>query len=505
MGPGVQNSVDNSVQNSVNDAPHNPQNEAHLNTQLVHVEFLNQSPSQQLPDLPEYPRNFIFDTPLPENQQSQEGSQQEDQLSERKSVGFMEIDEPNGRMEKHTSSLVSDSGDQKLSLGDFRTLALTDIDESLRLPEEELEKFVKTNPAGKRGLARSEEPNNVVGERGRLRIHNVGGSLTFLLQIALLAWGIRQLRSVLAKRRQKQAPRINTVPFRPCEPPPFTTLSALAVKKLVDTNPTPHLLIDVRFPEAVRANPFFPSKNTINVPEAEVRNVLQLSEAEWANRFPSVKGADRSQLLVFVSTKGRRAQHAAIAAAELGYNGCCVLSGGIPAFHALFLEGEQFQHSFLSRDALAILLQNLRQNTTGNITSPKPYLIDVRRHDERALYGHIYGSIHVPVNEWPKALVMEPSDWERNYGCPKFQKEDLIILYCRMNNQSSWAAQVAHDAGVNRCFVCKGGVLGWRLDATVLPYDGYALGDPPPEPHKFKVETVNYEAAEQELQELELH
>ena len=41
----------------------------------------------------------------------------------------------------------------------------------------------------------------------RLFIQNVGGSLTVLLQIALFAWGIRQLRSVLAKREENRKMR----------------------------------------------------------------------------------------------------------------------------------------------------------------------------------------------------------------------------------------------------------------------------------------------------------
>lgn len=190
------------------------------------------------------------------------------------------------------------------------------------------------------------ELGQTVPDRGRLRVHNVGGSLTVLLQIALLAWGVRQLRSVLAKRRHKQPPRINTVPFRPCDPPLISTLTSLALKKLVDSHCTAHLLIDVRFPEC--SNQPSPFKNSVNIPEAEIRTFFQLPEAERASRFPSARSLDRSQLLVFLSTKGRRAQRAAITAAELGYNGCCVLSGGISGFlDALDRNEEHYVPSFL--------------------------------------------------------------------------------------------------------------------------------------------------------------
>eukprot|EP00250_Pteridium_aquilinum_P019439 c24431_g1_i2 orf=122-1000(-) len=238
--------------------------------------------------------------------------------------------------------------------------------------------------------------------------------------------------------------------------------------------------------------------------EAEIRTLFQLPDAEFASRFPLVRNLDRTTLIVFLSTKGRRAQRAAFTAAELGYNACCVLSGGISEFYAPSRNEELSPPAFLSRDAVAVLLQNKKQKVSGTTGSTNPYLVDVRRYDERALYGHIQNSVHVPVNEWPKALAMEPLDWQRSYGDPKFDKEDVLILYCRTNNRSAWAAQAALDAGVKRCFVCRGGAVGWHLDPSVLPYDGYALGQPPPEPHRFEVESVNYAAAEQELQQLGL-
>lgn len=58
------------------------------------------------------------------------------------------------------------------------------------------------------------------------------------------------------------------------------------------------------------------------------------------------------------------------------------------------------------RDAVALLLQNKEamadeKNAGGNL----PWLIDVRRHDERALYGHIKGSLH--IRSMNKALYGE--------------------------------------------------------------------------------------------------
>lgn len=55
--------------------------------------------------------------------------------------------------------------------------------------------------------------------------------------------------------------------------------------------------------------------------ETAVRACLQLSAAEWKEKFPSAKKPGREDLVVFLSTRGKRAQRVAAAAADLGYNG----------------------------------------------------------------------------------------------------------------------------------------------------------------------------------------
>lgn len=47
------------------------------------------------------------------------------------------------------------------------------------------------------------------------------------------------------------------------------------------------------------------------------------------------------------------------------------------------------------RDAVALLLQNKEAMVEKNVGANTPWLIDLRRHDERALYGHIKGSMHI--------------------------------------------------------------------------------------------------------------
>jgi hypothetical protein len=58
---------------------------------------------------------------------------------------------------------------------------------------------------------------------------------------------------------------VNVMPYRPVEPPLFAHLSPLAVKKLVELDPTPYLLIDVRHPDSSRMEPKL-FEDSINIP-----------------------------------------------------------------------------------------------------------------------------------------------------------------------------------------------------------------------------------------------
>ena len=73
----------------------------------------------------------------------------------------------------------------------------------------------------------------------------------------------------------------------------------------------------------------------------------------------------------------------------------------------------------------------------------------------------------------------------------------------RTNTRSGWAAQLARDAGLQRCLVLRQGVYGWRLDAGVRAYRGYCLQDAPPEAEPLPaVEAVNAEQGRAELAQL---
>jgi hypothetical protein len=88
-------------------------------------------------------------------------------------------------------------------------------------------------------------------------------------QIALVAWGVRQLRRVLARRqheeKKSEGPKQSSLPVKSMELPLFAHLSPLAVQKLIELDPTPYILIDVRFPDASQLD-LIPFDNVIHIP-----------------------------------------------------------------------------------------------------------------------------------------------------------------------------------------------------------------------------------------------
>jgi rhodanese-related sulfurtransferase len=164
---------------------------------------------------------------------------------------------------------------------------------------------------------------------------------------------------------------------------------------------------------ALLSRPSFPP------PEPEVRSALQLSPPAWEARYGPAPLPERRKAIVFVSANGRRASQAAASAASIGFSRCMVLQGGLAAFMNEG-KGERRGPRFLSRNAVALLLQGQARPTANGVnghseagstpvgTGPEkgvrsPVLVDLRRHDERALYGSIAGSVHIPGEEEPGA------------------------------------------------------------------------------------------------------
>jgi len=270
-------------------------------------------------------------------------------------------------------------------------------------------------------------------------------------------------------------------------------LSAVSVKLLVKIDPTKHLVIDVRDErEALRAPLPKTFESAVNVPDPELQRAL--GPGMWPARF-SCPAPDKDTLLVFLANTQREAERAAMAAGTWGYTKCCVLADGLSAVNL----GDEEEPSFkwISRDALAVAIAPATDGVDPLVT-----LLDVRRHDERTLYGSIPTSLHVPVEQFAHALLLTPEDWARTYRFPKPSLHEPLVLQCRSNVRSRWSALVAEHAGYQRVLVYKQGSYGWRLSSTVQAYPSFKPGDVPPEPEQFEVESVNQVAASEELRAL---
>jgi rhodanese-related sulfurtransferase len=160
---------------------------------------------------------------------------------------------------------------------------------------------------------------------------------------------------------------------------------------------------------ALLSHPSFPPT------EPEVRPALQLSPPAWEARCGPGPLPERRKAIVFVSANGRRASQAAATAASIGFSRCMVLQGGLAAFMNEG-KGERRGPRFLSRNAVALLLQGQARPMANGVNGHSepgstpvgngpekgvrsPVLVDLRRHDERALYGSIAGSVHIPGEE----------------------------------------------------------------------------------------------------------
>lgn len=157
---------------------------------------------------------------------------------------------------------------------------------------------------GNRGRIEEEEDARVGGRGGDddsprrggkllFGVASVGGSLTVLLRIALFAWGVRGLRSMLENRRQRlekeraeaaarrdaqeaaMQSSLSSSPSRPVDQVPFASLSPVAVERLVEFDPVRYVFVDVRFPAAVKDSPA-PFEAVLNIPGSSVDSFINL-------------------------------------------------------------------------------------------------------------------------------------------------------------------------------------------------------------------------------------
>jgi hypothetical protein len=226
-------------------------------------------------------------------------------------------------------------------------------------------------------------------------ISNAGGSLTSAIVLTVLAWGVRWIRAEVIRRKQeescKQQERGSPGRF-------YGELSPAALRMLVETGAQPHTIFDVR---PASAKDPLPSelRGALRLPAEHVSDVLA-SQSAWVERFQGIAFPEPHYMLVFVGDSHEQQYRAATAAAVRGFHRTMTLRGALHHFS----RGAAAQPNlrFMNRDALALLLGH------GTDAAPpvRVTLIDVRRSDERALYGAITGSVHIPGEVLFAALLV---------------------------------------------------------------------------------------------------
>ena len=302
------------------------------------------------------------------------------------------------------------------------------------------------------------------------------------------------------------------------------------------------------------------------VPAGELARALRSRQTHWLEPTGFEPPTKRSTI-VFVSTHGHSANQAAAIAVQLGFTRCAVIEGGLAAATPLapprvlsrggddFLENSlspfgaespRERHRLVSADGETIVTNATSSSSSSFGTdknkpsassplspsaspraipegetigrdalallgeygaaqgAPLVTVIDVRRYDERALYGSIRGSVHLPAEALPRALLCTPEEWARTFHFRKPGADEVVVVYGRRNERAAYAKRVFGDAGMHRVLVLADGVCGWRNGGgegeDACAYDAYAEGEAPPEPWPPEPPTpVDRRAAEAEL------
>lgn len=334
-------------------------------------------------------------------------------------------------------------------------------------------------------------------------ITNVGGSLTTAVALTLLAWSVRALRAAALRgaAAKARAPAARRLRHRL-----HATMTLAALRVLSQLEAVPYLVVDTRedLHEAEtieegdrneRNGGMDPTRRNyplslleekaqvLYLREEQLEETFSNPDDEWESKLGRTKPG-QEHVLAFVADDTWRAQACAAQVASMGYLRCVAVRAG----------GNQVEPiQFVHRDAVA---EAMRREMKGLV------ILDLRRHDERVLYGAPLGSKHLPAEQVPRALSMSEDEFQDTFGFDKPTKQDNVVLMCRSDRRARWTYQLLMDAGYPRVFVCKEGTFGWRLDRNVLPYQSYELGDPPPNPEPFEIERVDAQAATKELQRI---
>jgi len=87
-------------------------------------------------------------------------------------------------------------------------------------------------------------------------------------------------------------------------------------------------------------------------------------------------------------------------------------------------------------------------------------LIDVRERNELP-YGMIPGAVNIPLSEFVQALEKDTQFWEKQYGIPKVEVDDNVVVYCKSGMRSHQAAAYAAAKGYPNWANYAGSYIDW--------------------------------------------
>jgi len=249
------------------------------------------------------------------------------------------------------------------------------------------------------------------------------------------------------------------------------SISAAAAKFLVEMDPIPHILVD-----ATNGTRWNQSEATVYV---KMESLLEtLTRLDTWNTEHAERRAKDSHLVVVLynSTLGSNDNHegwdadgdAFGMAQELKLNGWkrVVVSDSQSSQYGQ--EAGETEVKWIGKHALAgVLRYNL-----GQVVQ----LLDVRREEERELYGSIPESLSLPAEDFAVRDSTAADD-------AKLDKTTPVVVQCRTNRRAQFVAQLLHDDGFKHVLVLKEGSFDWDVDGGMVKrYASWETWQSPPKP-----------------------
>ncbi|KAI9019937.1 hypothetical protein DFJ74DRAFT_674960 [Hyaloraphidium curvatum] len=322
------------------------------------------------------------------------------------------------------------------------------------------------------------------------------------------------------------------------------TITPAALLLLMQLDPTPHMLLDVRPPADPDALPFddvaeeappplpFERPGTTEycrvplVGKDETALLGFLQSHFHADPDNPRRDARKTHLVVVLTIAGTEAQTKGVVdmLRWFGFQKIVVLEGGLAAFDPFILSPSA---SHLSLEEAAMLREQMQREAASagipqnpSVTTPvllptiphpalvplpprylsrdalslllsqsRAEILDVRRGDERDRFGSIdpHGG-WIPVDELPQALADAegPGGWDRLEERTGVDWGAVrhggkpLVIHCRTHRRAGWASHLLGERGI-RSLVLRDGVWGWGFDPKVQAYPSYEEWEQPPE------------------------